>query len=302
MAIVVTGATGQLGAGVVRHLLERGARAHDVVAAGRNRDRLGEVARHGVKHAVIDYEDPASLTKAFGRGDTVLFVSSSALGSRMQQHRNVIDAAVEARVGRLLYTSVTKADTVDTVLSPEHRETERLIAASGIPYTFLRNNLYAETLVPKIVEASEKNEFVTGWGTGRLAVAARDDYAEGAAVVLLDPGHDAPVYELTGDTAVGGTELALVAEGLLDKPISFATRTADQTDDEMALGHVPAEQRAFAIAFDANIREGAFAEVSGTLAGLLGRPTTRLTDALRAALPRDLPQPPATTATPNHGA
>ena len=302
MAIVVTGATGQLGARVVHHLLERGAKARHVVAAGRNRDRLAEVAQHGVKHAVIDYEDPATLQKAFGHGDTVLFVSSSALGDRMQQHRNVVEAAVEARVGRLVYTSVTKADSVDTVLTPEHRATERLIAESGLPHTILRNNLYAEVLVRQVVEASEKNEFVTGWGRGRIAAAARDDYAEGAAAVLLDPSRDAPVYELTGDTAVGGTELALIAETILDKPVSFATRTADQSEGEMALAGVPPEQRAFAIAFDQDISKGAFGDVSGTLAGLLGRPTTPLVDAIRAAMPRDLPTPPTTTATPIHGA
>lgn len=302
MAIVVTGATGQLGGLVITHLLRRGARPHDIVAGGRDGARLAEVAVDGVRYAAVDYDRPDTLDHAFGRGDTVLLVSASLPGERVPQHRAAIDAARRARVDRIVYTSITRADTVDTVLTPDHRATEALIAESGIPFTILRNNLYAELQVQQVVEAAARNEIVTGWGGGRIAGAAREDYAEGAAAVLLDPGHDGAVYELTADTAWGGEELALAAGELLGKPITYAGRTGDETDNQLMLAGVGEAQRAFVVALDGAIRDGAFGEVSGTLAALLGRPTTPLVDALRPVLPPDLPVAPVTSATPVHGA
>lgn len=302
MAIVVTGATGQLGALVVRHLVERGARPHDIVAGGRDRGRLKEVAVHGVRSAAVDYDRPDTLDDAFGRGDTVLLVSAGLPGDRVPQHRNAIEAARRAGVDRIVYTSITRADTVDTVLTPDHRATERVLADSGVPFTILRNNLYSDLQVRLVVEAAARNEIVAGWGGGRIAGAARDDYAEGAAAVLLDAGHDAKVHEFTGDIAWGGEELALAAGELLGKPITYASRTGDETDNQLMLAGVDEQQRAFAVAFDGAVRDGAFGEVFGTLAALLGRPTTPLVEALRRALPSDLPVAPVTSATPVHGA
>lgn len=301
MAIVVTGATGQLGALVVQHLLARGVKARHIVAAGRNPDRLAAVAEHGVHRAAIDFDDPDSLEKAFGRGDTVLFVSGSEPGARMAQHERVVRAAERARVGRLVYTSISRADSLDTVLTPDHRATEALIAGSGIPSTILRNNLYMELEVQHVLEAAQRNEFVTGWENGQIAGAARSDYAEGAAAVLVD-APDAQVLELTGDHAWGGLEVAAAAEELLGHPVTYTSRTSDETDVQLGLMGVLKPERDFRIALDRDVREQAFAQVVPTLSGLLGRPTTRLVDALRAALPDELPEVPSTAATGAHGA
>jgi NAD(P)H dehydrogenase (quinone) len=300
MAIVVTGATGQLGAQVVQDLLGLGVHGRGIVAAGRDAARLSAVARHGVHSARIDYEAPESLDAAFGRGDTVLFVSGSAPGRRMTQHANVVEAARRAGVGRLVYTSIAHADTVDTVLTPDHRATEALIRDSGVPFTFLRNNLYAETQVPAVLEAAEHNLILNGWGGGRIAGASRVDYAAGAAVVLAGEGHDGAVYEFAAETAFSGEDLAAAASELLGKTVLWQTRTGDESEIQLALAGVPEAARRFRIGLDLDIQHDRFAAVSSVLSGLIGRPTTPLVDALRAALPKHLPTAPSTTTTPQH--
>ena len=301
MAIVVTGATGGLGGLVVRRLVELGVDPRHVVAAGRHPQRLAAVAVGGVRGTPIDYDAPESLDAVLGRGDTVLFVSGNVPGERLTQHAAVGETARRARVRRLVYTSITRASTVDTVLTPDHRATEELIQASGVPFTILRNNLYAETQVPKVIEAATRNQIVAGWSDGRVAGASRADYAEGAAAVLVAGGHENAVYEFAADTSWGLGDVARAASTVLGRHISFGLRTGDETEIQLALDGVPVERRQLAIALDANIRDGAFDAPSSVLSGLLGRPTTPLVDALRAALPRDLPTPPPTTATPVHG-
>ena len=290
MAIVVTGATGRLGGLVVQHLLARGTSHRSIKAAGRDRERLAAVSGK-VEHVRLDYEDPASLDAAFGRGDVVLFVSSDAPGARMGQHRNVVAAAQRARVGRIVYTSIARAGTVDSVLTPDHRQTERLIEESGIPFSFLRNNLYTDTVAaPKIEQASARNEITAGWGDGRIAGAARTDMAEAAAVVLAEPGHDEPVYEISGSTAWGGYDLSIAAGEILGKPVTYSELTADELDIELSVNDVPQGARDFLVALDEDVRNHLFEPTGEVLEALLGRKQTPLLETLRAALPTDLPQ------------
>jgi NAD(P)H dehydrogenase (quinone) len=284
----------------VRALLQHGVHGREIVAAGRDAARLDKVARHGVHGARMDYAAPESLDAAFGRGDTVLFVSGNVPGVRMHQHANVVAAAQRAGVARLVYTSITHADRVDTVLTPDHRATEELVRESGVPFTFLRNNLYIETQVPAVLEAAERNEILNGWGTGRIAAAARDDYAEAAAAVLIGAGHEGAAYELAGETAFSGEDLGQAVSELLGKRIMWHTRTSDETEIQLALAGVPEAARQFRVGLDRDISEGRFAQTSGMLAKLIGRPTTPLIDALRAALPEDLPVAKSSTTTPLH--
>ena len=145
MTIVVTGATGHLGRLVVESLLRRGASPGEVVATGRNTEHLAELAEQlGVRTAVADYADPATLRAAFDGADRVLLVSGTEMGQRVAQHTAVVQAAREAGVELLAYTSIPHADTAQMALATEHRETERVIRESGVPFTFLRNSWYFE--------------------------------------------------------------------------------------------------------------------------------------------------------------
>lgn len=133
MTILVTGATGQLGRLVIDSLLERGAEPSSIVAGVRDLTKASDIAARGVRTAVVDYDRADTIAVALEGVDSVLLISGSEVGRRTAQHQAVIDAAKAAGVGKLVYTSAPKAPTSDLVLAPEHKATEELIAASGIP-------------------------------------------------------------------------------------------------------------------------------------------------------------------------
>jgi NAD(P)H dehydrogenase (quinone) len=172
MSIVVTGATGQLGRLTVESLLARGVPAEQIVAVGRDAGRLAELADKGVRIARIDFADPATLKEAFAGADALLLVSGNEVGQRIDQHRNVVDAATEVGVGRIVYTSAPKATTSALVLAPEHKATEEIVAASGLPSTILRNGWYHENQLPALEQARSTGEIVASAGGGRTASAA----------------------------------------------------------------------------------------------------------------------------------
>ena len=280
MTIVVTGATGHLGRLTVDALLDRGVPAADIRALGRSAERLAPLAARGVQTAVIDFEKPETLDAAFAGADALLLVSGSEVGQRIPQHRNAIDAAVRAGVGRLVYTSAPHADDTDLVLAPEHAETERLLAASGLPVTVLRNNWYTENYTGQVDIAAATGELVGSAATGRVASASRKDYAEAAAVVLTTDGHDGAVYELAGDVAWTFDDLAAAIGELLGRPVAYRSVTPEEHDAALREAGLDEGTAGFVVALDGNIRDGALADATGTLSELIGRPTTPLVDGL----------------------
>jgi NAD(P)H dehydrogenase (quinone) len=284
MSIVVTGATGHLGRLVVEHLLADGVPADQVVATGRRTERLADLAERGVRVAAVDYAAPETLDAALAGADTVLLVSSSEVGQRVAQHTAVIDAAVRAGVGRLVYTSAPKADISALVLAPEHKATEEVLRASGLTFTILRNGWYTENYLGDLQQARETGEIVAAAGEGRVASAPRDDFAAAAAVVLRTEGHDDAVYELAGDHAWGYDELAAAATEVLGRPVVYRAVTSEERHAGLVAVGLDEGTAGFVVALDENTRDGLLAESDGTLARLIGRPTTPLVDALRAAL------------------
>src|SRR5690554_2773098 len=140
MLLAVTGATGHLGRLVIESLIERGTPADDIVAIGRSVDKIADLQERGVEVRAADYGKPAELAAALEGVDRLLLISGSAVGQRVAQHRNVVDAARAVGVGFIGYTSAPKADTTDLALAPEHKATEVIIRDSGIPFAMLRNN------------------------------------------------------------------------------------------------------------------------------------------------------------------
>ncbi len=284
MSIVVTGATGKLGRGTVEALLARGVPAGQIVAAGRDADRLAELAGQGVRTARIDYNDPTTLKEAFSGADALLLVSGSEVGQRIEQHRNAVDAATAAGVGRIVYTSAPKATTTALVLAPEHKATEEIIAASGLPSTILRNGWYHENQLPALEQARSTGEIVASVGDGRTASASRQDFAEAAAVVLTENGHLGKVYELSGDTAWDYTELAATFGDILGRPVVYRSVSPAEHLQILLSAGLDEGTAGFLVALDGNTRDGLLAETTGELRALIGRPTTPLAQGLRAAL------------------
>ncbi len=284
MSYVVTGATGHLGRLVVEHLLADGVPAAEIVATGRRTDRLADLAAQGVRVVAVDYERPETLAAAVEGADVVLLVSGSEVGRRVAQHRAVIEAAQAAGVGRIVYTSAPHADTSALVLAPEHKATEELLRASGLTTTILRNGWYTENYVGDVQQAAASGEIVAAVGDGRVASAPRDDYAAAAAVVLRTPGHEGAVYELSGDVAWTFADLAAAAAEVLGRPVVYRPVPSEQRRAGLLAAGLDEGTAGFVVALEENTRDGLLAETTGDLARLIGRPTTPLADALRAAL------------------
>ena len=283
MSLVVTGATGALGRLIIEHLIARGVEPAEIVGAGRNTGKLAELAATGVRTAVIDYSDAATLEAAFAGVDTLMLVSGSEVGQRVAQHGNALAAARAAGISRIVYTSAPKADTSELILAPEHKATEELIRASGIPFTILRNGWYTENYIGALAQARETGVFLSSAGEGRIASASRTDYAEAAAVVLTTDGHDGATYELSGDVAWTGDDLAAALGTVAGRDVVHSAVDPEAHAEILRGAGLDDGTVGFVVALDGNTRDGLLAATTGDLARLIGRPTTLLLDGLAAA-------------------
>lgn len=289
MAILVTGASGNLGGHVVAALLERGVAASDIVAGVRTPEKAGPLADLGVRVSPLNYAEPATIEASLRGVDRVLLISGSEVGSRFAGHRNVIDAARKAGVAKFVYTSAPKATSADYALAAEHRATEEAIAAAGLPAVIVRNNWYHENYTQDVLGAAASGVIAAAAGQGRVASASRRDYAEAAAAVLTEEGHLGQVYELAGDVAWTYDELAAAASEVLGRDVAYLAQTADQKQSQLEQFGLPADVAQFIVGIDLAIAEGVLADTDGTLARLIGRPTTPLVDGLRAAVAQSQP-------------
>ena len=280
--IVITGATGKLGQHVIASLL-KSVPAANIIAAVRNPAKAADLAARGVQVRQADYNDGASLDAAFKGATKILLISSSEVGQRAQQHQNVIDAAKRAGVSLLAYTSVLRADTSPLGLAAEHVITEAAIRASSLPYTFLRNGWYLENHTEHLAPVLEHGVVLGAAQNGRFSSAARADYAAAAAAVLTAAQPQA-IYELAGDHGFTLAEYAAEVARQSGKPIVY--KDMPQADFKAALVGVGVPE-GFADLLadsDAGAARGGLEDNGKQLSALIGRPTTSLQDAVKAAL------------------
>lgn len=280
MTIAVTGATGHLGRLVIKSLKERAA-GEPIVALVRSSDKAGDL---DVETRSFDYARPDTLAPALVEVDTLLLISSSEVGQREAQHRNVIAAAKAAGVKRIVYTSLLHADRSPISLGDEHRATENALANSGIATTILRNGWYAENYTASIPAAIANGAFVGSAGDGRISLATRADYAEAAAVVLTSDGHEGKTYELAGDNAVTLADLAAEISRQTGRNIPY--RDLPMADYAALLKQVglPEGVAESLAAWDVDASNDALFDDSHQISKLIGRPTTPLADAVRSAI------------------
>lgn len=283
MSIVVTGATGHLGRLVVESLLERGVPAGEIVATGRSTAKLADLADRGVVVRRADYTDPVSLKEAFDGADKVLLVSSSEVGQRYAQHVNAVDAARDAGVGLVAYTSITRANSSGMVLAEEHRATEEYLRESGMPFVLLRNNWYLENYTDQLPVVLEQQTLVGSAGLGRVSAATRADLATAAAVVLDTDGHEGAVYELAGQP-VTLTEVAAAITEVTGRDVTYVDLPTERYAQVLVDAGVPEPFARVLADSDLGISRGDLHETSGDLRRLIGREPTTLREAVRAAL------------------
>lgn len=279
--IVITGATGQLATAVARHIrrLDPGQR---VVGSARRPAAAADVF-DDVRYA--DYDRPDSLTSALSGAKTVLLVSGTDFGRRVAQHGAVVSAAQRSGADFLAYTSAPRVDSTELAFGPEHLATERLVRTSGLRYALLRNNWYHENYVPTIVDAAASGSFTGNAANGRIASAAREDYAEATARILLNPSeHHNRTYELAGDTTWSYAELAELVGDVLGRPVAYRdVSSAARRAELIAAGRTATEITA-AADVDRDIAHGALEFTDCTLSRLIGHPTTPLRATVESVL------------------
>jgi NAD(P)H dehydrogenase (quinone) len=282
--ILVTGANGQLGRLVVEGLIKR-VPASQVIAGVRNVDTARDLAALGVEVRAADYDDPASLAAAFAGVDRLLLISSNAMGRRVSQHGHAIDAAKQAGVSLIAYTSVLHADTSSLALAAEHLATEKWLRASGVPFALLRNGWYTENYTGSAHAAVEHGVILGSTKDGRISAAARADYADAAVAVLTSNDTQGDVtYELAGDTSFTLAELADEIAKQSHRPVSYKDLPEDEFKAALIGMGLPDELASLLADSSAKASQGALFDDGHALSALIGRPTTPLSHTVAAAL------------------
>lgn len=280
MKIGITGATGQLGRLVVEKLKQR-VNAEDLAALVRSPEKAADL---GIEAREFDYSKSGALVNALQGIDHLLLISGSEVGQRKAQHENIIKAAGEAGVKWIVYTSLLHTDTSSLSLAGEHLATEELLKASGIPHTILRNGWYTENYTVSVPGAVAAGAFIGSAGDGKVSSAAREDYAEAAAVVLTGKGHEGKMYELAGDVAYTLRDLAAEISRQTGKDIPYNNLSEEEYAGVLKSVGVP-EGFAQAIAgWDIGVSKDDLFEDNKVLSGLIGRPTTTLAASVKKAL------------------
>lgn len=283
MTFVITGATGSLGRLVVEALLDQNVPAGQIVATGRDLAKIADLAERGVQVRAVDYSEPESLRQAFKGAGKVLLISGSEVGQRIEQHHNAINAAKEAGVALIAYTSVANADNTGMQLAAEHQATEELLRASGVPFTLLRNSWYLENYTGQLAMHLQHGAVLGSAGEGKVSAATRADYAQAAAAVLLKDGQAGKVYELGGDQAFTLSDLAEEITAATGQPVKYQDLPAQQYAKVLQDAGLPEAYAAILADSDLGIARGDLLVTGSDLSSLIGRPTTPLREAVQAA-------------------
>jgi NAD(P)H dehydrogenase (quinone) len=284
MPLLITGATGHLGRLVVEQLLADGVPAGDIIATGRATDKIKDLADRGVQVRAVEFGDAAAVRAAVAGADRVLLVSAMDPGGRVEQHRNVIDAARAAGTGLVAYTSIVNAGTTKIRLAADHQATEQLLRDSGVPYVLLRNSWYHENYTDRLPAFLAQGAIPGSAGEGRISAAARADYAAAAARVLTTDGHVGQAYELGSDEPFTLAQLAAEVSAQSGREVRYLDLPEEHYAKALKEHGVPGLMADMVAETDAAAAHGTLYTASGDLTALTGRPATTLSAAVGAAL------------------
>ncbi len=278
--IAITGATGNLGKLAITHLLKR-VPANQLVAIVRNVSKAQDIKKLGVEVREANYDDSNSWGSALKGINDLLLISSSEVGKRFEQHKNVIEGAKGAGVSRVVYTSLLRADTSKLALATEHIATEELIKKSGLNYTILRNGWYIENHTENLASALEHGAFLGAAKEGRFSSSTRSDYAEAAAVVLTNPGHNKKIYELAGNQSYTLNDLITKVSALSGKKVVYQDLGFENYKNTLIQVGLPEGFATILADSDAGAALGELFSESKDLSNLIGHQTTTLEEKLK---------------------
>ncbi|MGN6356686.1 MAG: SDR family oxidoreductase [Novosphingobium sp.] len=281
--LLVTGASGNLGRAVVDALLERGAKR--VLATTRTPSNLSDLAGKGVEVRAADYTAPAGLADAFRGATHMLLISTQAVGSRVEQQLNALEAARQAGVRHVFYTSHAFPDISVSAVAPEHAAMEKAIRASGMTYTILRNFLYSENILMMMAEAVQTGTHYGAVGEGRVAFISRKDCAAAAACAMLTASeHENRIYDITGPQAVTYAEITAMISAILGRTVVYANLSPEDYRAHMIANGTPEAYADTFLSFDVANGLGDGDLVTDTVLRLPGQQPERLEDFLAANL------------------
>lgn len=280
--ILVTGATGHLGTATIEHLLKH-IKGDKIVALARNEEKAKALREKGVQVRIGDFDDVASLDRAMEGIEKVLLISTVD-PHRLQQHKNVLDAAKKAGVRHIVYTGISMQDVHTSAIigfMESHFQTEDYIRNSGLTFTFLRNTLYTD-VVPFYVG---KQVFETGIyfpaGNGTIPFALRHEMGEATANVLLQDGHENKTYSITGNQLYSFGDVASELSALSGKTVAYTDVNATDYANNLKQAGVPEFLVSMLGGFAADIKNKQFEVVSSDLEKLLGRKPASLREGLK---------------------
>ena len=281
--IIVSGASGQFGHAAASQLLDAGA---EVIALSRTPEKLADLAKRGADVRFADFDDPASLVQAMAGGEKLLLISTLRVGTRVEQHRAAVEAALAAGVKHVVYTSVVGGGLAEHpgVEQKDHYDTEQLIKASGLNYTLLRNSLYAEAVatamaIPALAAGSKPDNA----DHGKVAIVSRDDCVAIAVGVLTQDGHENKAYDVTGPELLSIPQAVEMIAEMAGKPIALehvddegmyryfdSLGVPRKASDVVPDGPIPWASEGM-VTFGQSIREGLFAVCSDDVEQITGR-------------------------------
>jgi NAD(P)H dehydrogenase (quinone) len=283
MSVVITGASGHLGRRTAELLLET---ERDVVLVTRAPEKVEDLAARGAEVRFGDFSNPSTLPAAFAGASRVLVISTVLVGARLPGHRAAVAAAAEAGAELIAYTSIPNPDREANAAGvvPDHAATEEAILATGVPYAFLRNALYAEHRVPEAHGAIASGVFTYNSGDGATAYVSREDCAAAAAAVLAGGDeHANQAYDITGPEALTGAELAELYGSVSGRPVRGVAVTDTAFVEGAVENGLPEPVAQLMASFGKAIRDDALNQVSDAVERLTGRAPRSVRDVLLAA-------------------
>jgi NAD(P)H dehydrogenase (quinone) len=284
--ILITGSTGQLGKSTIEFLLKK-LPASQIAALARDEEKAGSLKEKGIEVRKGDYDDKASLVSAFKGIDKLFFVSGSDVFKRMQQHKNVVEAAKEAGVKHIIYTSFSRKNETESnplgIIAKSHIETDKIIRESGISFTILLNGLYADVLPMFFGEKVFETGIFLPAGDGKAAYVSRNDIAEAAANIISTPGHEGNEYVLANSENYSLQTAAELLASLSGKPVSYQQPDAKEYRAVLTNAGVPAEFISLMADFSEAIKQGEFETNHSDMEELLGRKPASLKEFFQQA-------------------
>jgi NAD(P)H dehydrogenase (quinone) len=284
--LLVTGAAGQFGKLVLDALLASGkTNPANIIATSRDTAKLADYAAKGIETRAADFDDPASLDKAFAGADRILIISTDALdqpGKRLKQHLAAVEAAKKAGVKHILYTSMPNPEGSVIPFAGDHLGTENAIKATGISYTIMRNAWYAENLFLSLPHALASGQWFSSAGEGRISHITRADLAEAAAAALASGSTESRTYTLTGAEALTTEEIAALVAKATGKKLDVVHISDEALAGGLKGAGLPDFFVPILVSFDTNTREGHFDVVTDDVTTLSGKAPLGLSAFLEA--------------------